>query len=412
MARLARKVIHVFPGLRRGGGPAGYAYNLSKALQMVADVGAGNTVEILAPTQDILTEVKPPSHPSWKFALLKRMPAWLGGPILAARTASFRWNALVYFGFSRSDVEKMKTAGVVVFHDFRLASAYLHGVPEGQKVYIMPHTPTDHASELVENWRIELGETKVWSFIHHQLMRMELGTYLMSNGLLVPCRRALDGYFANLQGAGEMLRRLPIHELKSGVDSLKVSRDRDEVLAQLGVPPGRKVVGFFGRRHPHKGYDVFCKAAVLAHERGYKNIVFVAAGAGPLPSPEGLPNFKDLGFLTDNLGDLVAAVDLIVVPNRVSYFDLFILEALSLGKPILTTGVGGNSCIDAPGIFFLEVLSSEFLLEEALRLLSSPAMLEQAGRANRDYYLNRYTLEAFGRRHLEFAQKVLGLYWA
>ncbi|MEM2045954.1 MAG: glycosyltransferase family 4 protein [Candidatus Bathyarchaeia archaeon] len=270
----------------------------------------------------------------------------------------------------------------------------------------MPHTPVDATAEYIENWQEIFGSSWVWPIIYRMLAKIELRTLLKSDGLIVPSRSALEDYFKGIPGR-QKLFQLPIYEIKSGVPKLVARRCRDEILPQWGVQPRSKVVGYFGRLHFHKGYDLFCRAAEIAHEEKYENLIFVAAGRGYLPSPHYLPNFRYLGYLTEELADAVAAVDLVVVPNRVSYFDLFILEAMSLGKPVLTSRVGGNLSLDSPGIFFLKELNPKSLLSMILALLSDPRYLEEAGKANQRTYEEQYNLLVFGKRHLEFAQSIL-----
>lgn len=406
MGELISKVAHVFPGLRPGGGPRGYGLNLQQALALV---GAGETVALLTPAK--LAGVVGSSgsfRPSKKFRILQYLPPWISGPLVALRTIDVLKKGFRYFGFSLDQIKEVGTAQVVVFHDYRLASAYLRlGIKHpGQKVLIMPHSPTDLTSELVENWRSYFGSSRIWPYIHRILAGIELKTLLSSDGLVAPCRSALDHYFQGVPGR-EAFLQLPVYEIKTGVPELVARRGRNEVLAQWGVPPGSRVVGYFGRRHPHKGYDLFCRAAEMAYEKGYGSLIFVAAGRGPLPSPTHLPNFRDLGYLTTELPDAVAAVDLVVVPNRVSYFDLFILEAMSLGKAILTSRIGGNLCLGSPGVFFMDQLSAEGLLSAMVELMSEPRSLEEAGRANREVYEKHYGLRPFGERHLELAKTVL-----
>src|SRR5262249_16750572 len=52
------------------------------------------------------------------------------------------------------------------------------------------------------------------------------------------------------------------------------------------------------------------------------------------------------GFVTDNASALCAA-DLNIVPNTVTYMDLGVLQALSLGAPLLLSNRGGNRVVAA-----------------------------------------------------------------
>lgn len=408
MKALVPKVMHVFPGLRPGGGPAGYAFHLQQALGIVE--GVDRLIEIVVPAGVRLKVDNPQAEPSWRFRLLKKMPRWLAGAVLGVHTAYTVRNALRYFGFGDDQIDKLRRAQVVVFHDYRLAFSYVHAYrtrPE-QQVLLMPHSPTDLTSELIENWRGVLGDSPIWKLLHKTLVRLELETFLRAAGVITPCRNALEGYFLGLPCSQTFLSTIPVYEVKTGVRGLNATQTSSEVRKRWGVAPGEKVVGYFGRRHPHKGFDLFVRVAELAYERGWRGVRFVSAGKGHLPSPRHLPNYLDLGYLTNQLADAVAAVDLVVVPNRVSYFDLFILEAMSLGKVVLTSRVGGNVCFDAPGILFVEELTAESFLQNIEKLLSQDELREFMGRENQRYFEQEYDLLSFAKRHLLLAQTLLG----
>lgn len=401
MERISGKVVHVFPGCGRGGGPAGYCHNLRDALDAVGGVGR---IELLFP--DVPYGVSTRGRGFFR-TLARGLPLFLLAPLLALRMIVITRFAFRYFGFKQSQLDLMKQADVVVFHDPRLAYAY-YTIPKrkaSQKVIVMSHSPTDLATELVQNWQEQYGSTKLWPYIRTILATLEMKIYLNSNGILAPCKSALDAYFRDIRGR-EAFFRLPVYELASGVPRLSRRKSTSEVRAGWGIPLERKVVGFFGRHHAHKGYDLFCEAARLAHEKGYGELVFIAAGKGYLSSPHHLPNFRHLGYLTEQLPDAIAAVDLVVVPNRVTYFDLLLLEAMSLGKPILTSQVGGSLCINSPGVFYLKELTPSGLLSAILEVLSNPS-LNEAGRANQDVYAKHYDLRSFGERHLKLAELLI-----
>ena len=389
------QVVYVFPECRPGGGPGGYCFNLLQGLSLL---GAQESLKVLFPN----TNTRRPSKVSRKFELLKGLPTCLSAFLVFVRSLMILQDAFRYFGFTGEQIDEIKSSDVVVFHDHRLASAYLlnSNRPSNQKIIIMPHAPTDLSAEIIENWKLSLGNSRIWNIIYRSLAKRELRTLLSADSLLIPCRYALDGYFTSMPERGSLFQ-LPFYELPSGVRPLKATQSPYKVRTSWGVD-SKKIVGFFGRKHPHKGYDIFCQAAELAY-RYKKDIVFVSAGSGPISPPLHLPNFLDLGYLTTELADAIAAVDLVIVPNRVCYFDLVILEAMSLGKPVLTTPVGGSRCLNSPGIFFVNDLSAENLMMAIDELLSK-SDLEEAGKLNVEVFEDMYSLQPFARRHLEFAK--------
>lgn len=405
MKRLEYKVILVFPyALARRGGPAGYGFVLSKAL---ASIDHQNLIEIVTPQKP--RDKSSHGMHSAKWRILKAMPRDIFAFLLGIRSLMLQRKALNYFGFVSEQLTRMKSVKVLIFHDYRLAMAYMSkiGRQQGQRILVMPHGPTDLSSEWLENWRSEVGASHVMSMFHRIMGKKEFETLLRCDGLVVPCRNSLDAYFEYLPAKRSLLYSQKIYKIPSGVSPLTNKRGRAEVFARWQIPVDAKVVGFFGRRHIHKGFDLFCRIAEIASQRGYQDLFFVTAGIGPLPSPTYLSNWRDLGYLDAELPDVVASVDLIVVPNRVSYFDLFVLEAMSLSKPLLISKVGGNICLHSPGIFCIEKLCPEAMLSQIVELLSDHERLQRAGEDNRTVYENIYSEKAFAFRWLNFAKMIL-----
>ena len=100
------------------------------------------------------------------------------------------------------------------------------------------------------------------------------------------------------------------------------------------------VVSYVGRHNSIKGYDILKKIGedIL---RKHDNVYFLIAGREePM---QGLDNKRwiEVGW-TDDPHSLIAASDVFVLPNRETYFDLVMLEVLSLGTIIVANNTGGN----------------------------------------------------------------------
>lgn len=107
-------------------------------------------------------------------------------------------------------------------------------------------------------------------------------------------------------------------------------------------------VVFAARLDREKGVELLAQAARLLPE-----ITFQVAGRGPLEdSLQGIPNVHCNGFLTgEPLQQLIARARLAVVPS-VWYENcpLSILEAISLGTPVVTTALGGMEELVEDGV--------------------------------------------------------------
>jgi glycosyltransferase involved in cell wall biosynthesis len=132
--------------------------------------------------------------------------------------------------------------------------------------------------------------------------------------------------------------------------------------------PENPLVVTGARLHPDKGIDVLLQAAGVLRET-FPNLRIVVAGA-PQPGYErhheelldlrrelGLEEMVDFcGLLGDPL-ELWSKADVYVQPSRREPFGLGVLEAMSVGTPVVATGVGGLAEVVEPGISGLRVRS-------------------------------------------------------
>ncbi len=114
-------------------------------------------------------------------------------------------------------------------------------------------------------------------------------------------------------------------------------------LLPTGRDPGRDLglgsplVLAVGRLHPQKGYDVLVDALPQIGDA-----VVAVAGDGPLAAElrARAPQVRWLGA-RDDVADLYAAADVVVLPSRWEARSLTAQEALRTGRPLVATAVGG-----------------------------------------------------------------------
>jgi glycosyltransferase involved in cell wall biosynthesis len=124
-----------------------------------------------------------------------------------------------------------------------------------------------------------------------------------------------------------------------------VDRGRDATRASSEVPADGVLVLAVGRLHPQKGIDVLLAAAPAWAGLG-RPVVVAVAGDGPERArlealAAGCPvPVRFLGARED-VGDLLAAADVVVLPSRWEGSPLAAHEALLAGRPLVATRVGG-----------------------------------------------------------------------
>ncbi len=108
---------------------------------------------------------------------------------------------------------------------------------------------------------------------------------------------------------------------------------------------------YLGRRVAIKGFDLVLEAFQKAHEQD-ASLRLVVVGRGEKIS---VPGVIDIGY-SNNPAAWLFSCDYLISANRQSYFDLSVMEALSLGTPLIINRTGGHCYfkdIDSAGIYSL-----------------------------------------------------------
>jgi glycosyltransferase involved in cell wall biosynthesis len=148
-----------------------------------------------------------------------------------------------------------------------------------------------------------------------------------------------------LQAAGVPSENIEI--LGNAVDTRRFAPgDRAAARHALGLPLDREILLVPARLHPQKRHvDLLAALAILDAER---RPLVLLAGDGPLRRPlEALARNagldSQLRFLghREDLPELYAAADLVILPSRVEGSPLALLEAQACGRAVLASDVGG-----------------------------------------------------------------------
>jgi glycosyltransferase involved in cell wall biosynthesis len=141
-----------------------------------------------------------------------------------------------------------------------------------------------------------------------------------------------------------------VFHIENGVDTgyfdpgCYSSAEVDAIKARLGLPAGRKVVTMMGRLHPQKRPVDFIEIARRCGDD--PELIFLMVGDGPLgdtvnnllaQSP--LPNFYRRTFYKPSR-DIFAISDVTVLTSEYEGMPMVVLEAQSMGKPVVATDVG------------------------------------------------------------------------
>lgn len=192
------------------------------------------------------------------------------------------------------------------------------------------------------------------------------------------------------------------HGIGSAIAGLP-SATRDALRAELSIDADDRVILFVGRLDDAKGIlDLWEAFAGIAGSHG--KLILLVAGAGALAerfsrlvTRSGLANrVRTLGFRAD-VGRLLAAADLFVLPARHEAFGIVLLEAMSARVPVVATRTGGipEIVVDGETGILVEPCDTASLARALLDLADDPGKRQALGRAGYERWAQSFTLDRF-----------------
>lgn len=153
----------------------------------------------------------------------------------------------------------------------------------------------------------------------------------------IAARLAGDGYESDV-----------IRQIHNCIDATThASQPRHVMRRELGLPESAIAIGTAGRLTPVKGHSALLRIARLALQQR-KDLVWVIAGDGPLrdqlraqAARLGISaQCRFVGARAD-VHDVIAALDVFVLPSLHEGIPMALLEAMTLGVPVVAHSVGG-----------------------------------------------------------------------
>jgi L-malate glycosyltransferase len=179
--------------------------------------------------------------------------------------------------------------------------------------------------------------------------------------------------------------------------------DRSRVRERLDVPAGDRVLGIIAQIAPWKGQDTALEALALLHRRGrpvkllvvgeprfvgratrYDNLAYLKTLQRMVTDLELEADVRFLGQRED-IGEILVALDAVLVPSWEEPFGLIVAEAMTMGTPPIATSVGGPAEIIEDGRTGLLVppRDPQALAAAADRLLENEGLRERLAEEGR-----------------------------
>jgi glycosyltransferase involved in cell wall biosynthesis len=197
----------------------------------------------------------------------------------------------------------------------------------------------------------------------------------------------------NLVRAGVPTRLVQV--IRNGVDLQRFSSNGHRAFARRrwGWQEDELLIGVIANLRPEKGHATLLKAVPIVARR-FPKARFLFVGPDPINYGERLramasdlsPHVSFLGDCSE-IPELLAALDVFVLPSWSESMPNALLEAMSAGRPVIASAVGGCQEIVLHGKtgMLIPPQDSEALAAQIIQLLEQPELRNELGRAARGY---------------------------
>ena len=385
-----KKLLIYFPErkLKPSGGPAGYLYNLRNGLKDFNYKDSELEIDFYNNGSMTLEE---------NTGLKKKMPK----RILELRRALKDTQLLK----KKIPVDStMKEYDMIHFHwteDMYRNREFLETYTG--KVILTSHSPCVYNQERIG--KLNPIDYRLLKRPIDRLIEMDEFAFKRADYVVFPCEEAEEPYYHTWNEYASIRKNKKILYLPTGIVGCSARITRAEYRKKYHIPEDAFVVSYVGRHNEIKGYADLKKMGekLLNNQNTYFLI------AGKEEPMKGLDNshWIEVGW-TNDPHSLIAASDVFVLPNHETYFDLVLLEVLSLGVPVVLSNTGGNKYFkkfENSGLSFYDTVEDAIKSINHLKKMNK-LDIEKLGKCNREIFDNNFTVEYFTQNYIHVIRQI------
>lgn len=208
-----------------------------------------------------------------------------------------------------------------------------------------------------------------------------------------------------------------IEVIHSGIDFDRFDPNRDGSASReaLGLPGDWKIVGIVASLVPVKGHK-WLFSAMEEVLRRFPGTCLLVVGDGPIRTElesaaarTSLAGHVVFTGRSDQVPELLAAMDVLILPSLAEGLGVSILEGMAMGLPVVGTDVGGipESIRDGVNGFLIPPGDASAIAERLIWLFDNPGPAERMGQAGRALVEQKFTSSIMARRNEDLYVRLL-----
>lgn len=386
------------------GGPSGYLYNLKSYIE------ENNIKNIdFLNNEDFIKKVEIKKEK--KFEAIRKIIREFKKQLFKTKKLEKRINK--FYNFYEGDYSFINNYDIVHFHDVRSFYRAKNILKDFKGITLLSsHCPKTPAQEEIED-NIKMDYKTFPKKLRERLEKIDQDSFKNADYLVFPCKEAQEPYEEDKnikEILEEKYRGKKILYVPTGIPVKHIDKD-EKFFSNKGIDVKDKfIVSYVGRHNKVKGYDFLKELGVKVLEK-YSDVIFVIGGeiSEEFPPIEN-KNWVEFGWTKEGY-NIIKNSDMFVLPNEKTYFDLILLEVLSMGAPVLLSETGGNKYFkiyDENGLFYFE----KYNLEEALEKFDETynlwknRKLSLEGEKNYRIFKKDFTVNTFGENYTRLYNEV------
>lgn len=315
--------------LKDAGGPSGYLYNLKEYLK-------DNPCNQIT----FYSDVHPNIDKKIQGTEYKSFKQWFKNTSIGKIISYLGWFYYQRIPLTNEDLDLLSKFDYVHIH---LVSVFLRSFRDytgPAKIILTSHMPEPCVDEVMSICGYP-NLLKHIPFLRNMFIRKEIKAYEAAYKIMFPVKTATEVYTENsflykeaFKKLGEKMFFVPT----SIINSFDIKVDQS-LLKDDGIPAENLRVCFIGRHNHVKGYDSLKRIAVECWKSIPQTTFVIGGKEEPL---KGLVDYRwvEKGWVKTQ--SLLNEIDVFILPNKDTYFDLILLEVLRQGVPCIISRTGGN----------------------------------------------------------------------